>query len=95
LGDAGVNGIDQGQGVHHDDVPRGTPAPRGAAQPDRGVRHENALQHDVVRAGTAHAERSPGVLEVQADADQAKGKIEEAKASLKELGLNDSVESSG
>ncbi len=43
---------------------------------------------------------SPGLaltvtFEVQADADQAKGKVEEAKASLKELGLNDSVESSG
>ncbi len=38
----------------------------------------------------------PGApMEVQADADQAKGKVEEAKASLKELGLNDSVESSG
>ncbi len=42
---------------------------------------------------------SPGLaltvtFEVQADADQAKGKVEEAKASLKELGLNDSVESS-
>jgi hypothetical protein len=42
---------------------------------------------------------SPGLaltvtFEVQADADQAKGKVEETRASLKELGLNDSVESS-
>jgi len=43
---------------------------------------------------------SPGLVlnlsfEVPADPDQAKGKAEETKASLKELGLNDSVESSG
>jgi hypothetical protein len=34
-------------------------------------------------------------FEVPADAEQAKAKVEETKASLKELGLNDSVESDG
>jgi hypothetical protein len=34
-------------------------------------------------------------FEVPADAEQAKAKIEETKAALKELGLNDSVESGG
>ena len=43
---------------------------------------------------------SPGLVlnvsfEVPADAEQAKGKVEEARASLKELGLSDSVESGG
>jgi hypothetical protein len=43
---------------------------------------------------------SPGLVlnvsfEAPADADQAKGKAEETKAALKELGLNDSVESGG
>jgi len=43
---------------------------------------------------------SPGLVlnvsfEVPADPDQAKGKAEETKTSLKELGLNDSIDSGG
>jgi len=43
---------------------------------------------------------SPGLVlnvsfEVPADPDQAKGKAEEAKASLKELGLHDSIDLDG
>jgi hypothetical protein len=59
FGDAEIGRIDQRKRLLADDVEERAPFALRAAPGDRGVGHEHIIEHEVLRACPAHAERAP------------------------------------
>ena len=61
LGHAEIDRIDEREGDRRDDVEERMPFAGLAPHRHRRLGHHMAVDHDVMRAGAAHAERAPGV----------------------------------